>query len=160
MTKLGEPRFENGRAMLLAGIRRHHTFGAGSKDIPAQWGEFVALGRLPGQVGDTTYGAMCGADEQARTFEYLCGAEVASFDGLPKGMGRMKIAPQQYAVFTHSGSVDAIHATWNAAVNEWLPKSGYRSAQKPDFERYDERFDPTTASGDVELWISVVPAQS
>jgi AraC family transcriptional regulator len=64
----------------------------------------------------------------------------------------------RYAVFTHEGPIESIRATWNAAMNEWLPKSGFKSANTPDFERYDERFDAETGSGIVEIWLGIVPA--
>ena len=152
------PRFEQGRAMLLAGLRRHHGFAESARTIPEQWIDFTKLGELPGQIGTVAYGAICGADSQKQTLEYLVGVEVASFDVLPAELGRMRVPPVRYAVFTHEGPVETIRTTWNAALNEWLPSSAFRSAQAPDFERYDERFDPATGSGIVEIWIGVVPA--
>jgi predicted transcriptional regulator YdeE len=94
----------------------------------------------------------------AHDLEYLVGVEVASVDALPAELGRMRVPAVRYAVFTHAGPVETIRTTWNAALNEWLPSSGFRSAQTPDFERYDERFDAATGSGIVEIWVGVVPA--
>ena len=56
---------------------------------------------------------------------------------------RLRIAPQHYAVFTHRGHNSGIRGTCNAIWNKWLPQSG-REVDAPDFERYDERFDPHT----------------
>jgi AraC family transcriptional regulator len=42
-----------------------------------------------------------------------------------------------------------------AIFNEWLPKSGYRSADARPFERYDERFDGRAGMGGFEIWIPV-----
>lgn len=36
-----------------------------------------------------------------------------------------------------------------------MPESGLEAANAPDFERYDERFDAESGSGEVELWIPV-----
>ena len=60
MSKLEPLRYEDGRPMLFAGIRRKHTFANMADGIPRQWQDFVKLGKLPGQVGTTTYGAICG----------------------------------------------------------------------------------------------------
>jgi predicted transcriptional regulator YdeE len=60
-----------------------------------------------------------------------------------------------YAVFTHHGHVSTLHTTWDAIWHEWLPRSGYRMANTPEFERYDERFDPRTGSGTIEVWCSI-----
>jgi AraC family transcriptional regulator len=152
------PRFEDGRPMLLAGIRRHHGFAESASSIPAQWEEFMQLGEIPGRIDTVAYGAMCGADIEKQTIEYMVGTEVASFDGVPPGLGRMRVPAARYAVFTHEGPIESIRATWNTIMNEWLPKSGFKSANTPDFERYDERFDAETGSGIVEIWLGIVPA--
>jgi AraC family transcriptional regulator len=144
-------RFADGRPMLLAGIRRHHRYADAPRDIPKQWEAFVALGTLPGQQGATTYGAMCGNDPAAQTFEYMCAAEVADFAAVPPSLGRMRVPAQRYAVFTHRGPVPELRATWDAIWNDWLPRSGHEPADTPDFERYDP------ATDEIEIWFPVRP---
>ena len=158
MGSLQPKRYEDGRPMLLAGIRRHHTFASVGNDIPRQWDEFVALGALPSQVGTTTYGVICGGDTEAQTMEYMCAAEVRGFDGLPRELGRMRVPPVRYAVFLHEGNVASIRSTWQEIMTQWLPSSGMESAHTPDFEVYDERFDGATGNGGVEIWLGVKQA--
>ena len=55
----------------------------------------------------------------------------------------------------HAQHIAAIRRTWNAVWNEWLPRSGHKAADLPLFERYDERFDPQSGNGGVELWVPV-----
>lgn len=153
---LAPNRFADHPALLLAGIRRHHAFRTSATTLADQWHEFEALGAIPGRVGALAYGAICGADPAHQTFEYLSGVEVESFATLPSDLGRMRVPAQHYAVFAHDGPIAEIGRTWEAITNRWLPASGFRSANLPDFERYDERFDPATASGVVEIWIGVV----
>jgi predicted transcriptional regulator YdeE len=155
LTGLKESRFENGRPMLFAGIRRHHAFASAGDGITRQWRDFEKLGTLPGQVGTTAYGAMCGADPKAQTMEYMCAVEVASFEGLPKELGRMRVPAARYAVFRHDDNVSKVRATWGRIFSEWLPSSGLRSNNTPDFEVYGERFDPKTGDGGVEIWLGV-----
>ena len=155
MSTLKEQRYENGRPMLFAGIRRHHAFARASEDIPRQWRDFEKLDKLPGQVGTTAYGGICGGDPKTQTMEYMCAVEVASFDGLPKELGRMRVPAARYAVFLHADNVSTVRATWDQILSQWLPSSGMRSANTPDFEVYDERFDPVTGLGGVEIWVSV-----
>jgi predicted transcriptional regulator YdeE len=38
-----------------------------------------------------------------------------------------------------------------------LPASAYERVDAPNFERYDEAFDPKTGAGEVEIWIPVRP---
>jgi predicted transcriptional regulator YdeE len=157
MSNLQPVRYEDGRPMLFGGVRRKHAFASMGKDIPRQWEDFMKLGRLPGQVGDTGYGAIAGGDQKTQTMEYMCAVEVESFDALPKELGRMRVPAVRYAVFLHEGNVAAIQNTWREIFSSWLPSSGMRSAETPDFEVYDERFDAETGDGGVEIWVGVKP---
>jgi AraC family transcriptional regulator len=142
--------------MLLAGLRRQHTFAGAAAGIAAQWREFRGSGSIPHRVGDVAYGVLCGGDPAAQVMEYMCAVEVSEFDAAHAG--RMRVPPQHYAVFEHAGPASGIQATWLAIWNEWLPRSGgYQLANGPEFERYDDRFDPRTGTGVVEVWASVVP---
>lgn len=143
------------RAMLMGGLRRTHTFSGAARGIPEQWQALGAMLPLPGQQGATMYGVMCGADPRAQTFEYMTGVEVAALDALGPEYGRMRIPAQRYAVFIHPGDASTLHATWAAIWNDWLPRSGYRLANTPEFERYGERFDFRTGSGVIEVWASI-----
>lgn len=139
--------------MLLGGLRRQHGFAAAADGIPLQWRELRALGRLPGQVGGTAYGVICGAD--AAGFEYMCAVEVAALEPLPREYGRLRLLQQHYAVFQHVGPVTGIRGTWER-VFKWLAGSGFESAHKPDFEVYGSNFAPDSGLGGAEIWLAVV----
>jgi len=144
--------------MLFAGVRRQHIFAGMAKGIPLQWKDFTRLGPLPGQIGTTAYGAICGGDPKTQTMEYMCAVEVRSFDALPQELGRMRVPVVRYAVFVHEGPVAGIQALWQQIFSTWLPNSGLSSANTPDFEVYDERFDTATGSGVVEIWLGIESA--
>lgn len=149
------PRFQNGHAALLSGIRRYHLFTHATTDIPLQWLEFNELRKPTDNIAiqsDVSYGLVCGSDEQG--FEYMCAVEVPSFDGLNETMGRLKLYDRPYIVFMHTGHISTIKNTWNN-VWQWLAGSSYKSAHAPPFERYDERFNALTGDGVVELWIPI-----
>ncbi|RZJ02627.1 MAG: AraC family transcriptional regulator [Brevundimonas sp.] len=148
-------RMEQGRPMLLAGLRRHYGFEEGPTLIPQDWERFAALLPLPDQTGDSAYGAMCGTDLKAQSFEYMAAVEVTTLDNVPEGLGKMRVPEALYAVFKHEGHVSGIHQTW-AGVHEWLPQSGWTPAATPDFERYGPAFDPGAGLGDIEIWVPVL----
>lgn len=152
MTDSCSPRFESAPGMLLAGVRRHHRLSEVAHSMTQQWQDFMKL-RLPHVRGTRAYGAYCGMTDDG--FEYLAGVEVDGFDDLPAEVGRVRIPPQQYAVFTHAGNVSQIGSTWERIWREWLPASGYEDAETPPFELYDERFDPATGEGGLEIWFPV-----
>jgi AraC family transcriptional regulator len=147
-------RFERGRAMLLAGVRQRHALSATAPDIARQWQQLKSLGDLPGRVGTTYYGVMCGAD--AASFEYMCGVEVESFAHIPDGVGRMRVPEQEYAVFAHRGDASALRSAW-LQILEWLANGEYDSAHKPDFELYRDHADAFSGAGPIEIWVGVVP---
>jgi AraC family transcriptional regulator len=148
-------RFETGRPMLLAGLRRWYAVSEGPTQIPIVWKDFVTRLPLPGQVDGRTYGATCQADMEGQRFEYMCAAEVESFDGLPDDLGRMSVPEAHYAVFVHDAPVSTIRDTIMAGF-AWLASNGeWKDAGTPNFERYGPAFDAKTGIGDTELWLPV-----
>lgn len=151
---LEPPRFVDGPALLIAGLSERYTEDT-SAGIPAQWQRFVPyIGKVPGQVGQTSYG-ICRNADGAGSFDYVCGVEVSDFANVPEPLVRLRIPAQRYAVFVHRGHITAIRNTLNTIWNRWLPASGIQVVDAPDFERYDERFDPCTGMGEVEFWLPV-----
>jgi len=152
LTTLTPPRFENGPALLIAGLGERYTCETSSR-IPAQWQRFVPhLGHIPGQVGQIAYGVRHNSDE-AGNFDYTCGVQVADFSAVPADWSRIRIPARRYAVFTHGGHVSDIRRTWATIWGRWLPESGHQLADAPDFERYSEDFDSRTGVGGIEIWL-------
>lgn len=154
------PRIEKRRSFLIAGLRRHYTDDRIS-NIPTQWQQFVAyLGKIPGQIGHTTYGACLSPANGAAGIDYLTGVEVSSAAALPGEFSVVTVPAQDYAAFVHRSHVSQLRDSLDAIWQEQLPESGLQvsaaSADSPVFfERYAERFDPRTATGDVEIWIPI-----
>jgi AraC family transcriptional regulator len=154
LIKLELSRLESGRRLLIAGIGARYTCDA-STGIPSQWQRFVThLDHIPGQIGRTTYGVCCNNDD-AGSFDYVCGVEVKDFWRIPADWSRVRIPQQEYAVFAQRDHISTIRSTWNTIWNEWLPNSGYEVADAPDFERYDENFNPATGTGGFEIWVPI-----
>ncbi|MFL9946287.1 AraC family transcriptional regulator [Paraburkholderia agricolaris] len=152
LTHLEPPRFEDGKPFLVAGLSERYTCET-TAAIPSQWQRFGDhFGRVPGQVGNLAYGVCYNADD-AGNIDYLCGVEVSDFSALPVELSRLRIAPQRYAVFIHHEHVSTVRHTWNAIWNQWLPESGHAPADAPNFERYDEKFDPVSGMGGLEIWL-------
>ena len=155
MPELKPPRYEVGRAMMVAGLRRYHSFADAVRTIPDHWQQFQQLGSIPGQLGVTEFGVVCASDLEKQTFEYMSGVEVKDFEKLPVDLGRMRIPVQRYAVFTHEDHISTLKTTWDAIWQVWLPASGCETANTPDFEVYDERFDRKTGLGGIEIWFPI-----
>lgn len=152
MTPMQPVRFEDGGPRLFTGLRERHAFAAAAAGIAGQWRRFLELPSMPERVGTAFYGVMCGSD--AAGVEYLAGIEVSSFDTVPPDLGRVRAAPQRYAVFEHHGP--DLGASWRGILG-WLDEGPFESAHRPDFEIYPSRADGTPDADDVEIWVAVVP---
>ncbi len=153
---LEAPRFENGKSLLIAGLRGHFTM-AEFDSIPALWQRFVSYGRLPNMIGNPYYGLCFPA---SGGIDYLCGVEVSSVSGLPPEVGHATIPAQRYAVFAHREHVSQLRHTLDNIWHKWFPSSGHQPVQPAAgapafFERYGERFNPQTGMGDIEVWMPV-----
>jgi AraC family transcriptional regulator len=154
LTQLEPPRFEDRRALLVAGLSALYTCES-SSGIPAQWQKFVPhIGTFPGQIGSAAYGVRYNSDEEGN-FGYLCAVQVEDFSKLAAHWARLRIPAHRYAVFAHRDHVSTIRRTWNTIYNKWLPDSGHRVADAPELERYGEGFDSRTGVGDIEIWIPI-----
>jgi len=152
---LNAPRFETGKALLVAGVGERCTLENQGAGIPSQWQRFhQTVDNIPGRIGKVAYGVCCNADD-AGNFDYVAGVEVADFSDLPREFQSVRIAEQKYAVFTHAEHISTIRRTVNTIWNHWLPASGMKAADAPSFERYDEKFDSSTGNGGLEIWIPV-----
>lgn len=151
-TTLRPPRIETGRPLLIAGLGGHFSFDA-LGGLPALWQRFGPY-LVPGQV---TYGVCYNTDE-AGNFDYIAGVEFSDLDAVPKDFAKLRLSEQLYAIFTHTAHISTLRGTFMAIFNDWLPNSGYKSADAPPFERYDGRFDARTGSGGFEVWIPIKPA--
>lgn len=155
-TSLQPPRFETAKAMLVAGVgeRYNHCDGGGA-GIPNQWQQFhQKVGEIPDRVGGLAFGVCCNGDDSGN-FDYIAGVEVADFSDLPREFARVRIPAQRYIVFRHTEHISTIRRTVGAIWNQWLPQSGIRVADAPNFERYDEKFDAATGNGGLEIWVPV-----
>jgi AraC family transcriptional regulator len=152
---LQAPRFVTGKALLVAGIGERCTHENGGAGIPNQWQRFhQKVDDIPDRIGKVAYGVCCNGDDSGN-FDYIAGVEVTDFSDLPRDFSRVRIPEQRYAVFSHRDHISTIRRTVNTIWNHWLPTSGLKAADAPNFERYDERFDPMTGDGGLEIWIPV-----
>ena len=93
--------------------------------------------------------------KEGNSFIYVAAVAVDSAETVPKGMVLCQTAEATYAKFTHVGPIAEIKHTVEYIWGTWIPKCGYELLDSPDFELYDKRFDPATASGEVDIYVPV-----
>jgi AraC family transcriptional regulator len=154
-TNLAPPRFETAKAVLVAGVGERYNHCDSGAGIPNQWQQFhQKVADIPDRVGKVAYGVCCNGDDSGN-FDYIAGVEVSDFSDLPREFSRVRIPEQRYVVFGHTEHISTIRRTVMAIWNHWLPQSGLKVADAPNFERYDEKFDPATGNGGLEIWVPV-----
>jgi AraC family transcriptional regulator len=152
---LPAPKFRHHPALLLAGLLRTYALADAENLIPVQWGDFFALDVPEIHTSSVIYGVIC--RREADTMEYMTAIEVPSFDDVETPY-REALPPAHYAVFTVD-KVAGISQEWESIHRVWMPSSAYQAAGSPAFERYDERYDPETRTGAIELWVPLEPAR-
>jgi AraC family transcriptional regulator len=158
--RLDAARLEEGRPLMIAGIRGHFTEST-HEQIGDQWTRFIPqVGKISGVRGAAAYGVCFDSSLAGKGFDYLSGVEVSPSSRIAAGFRKVNIPAQKYAVFAHRGHVSEIVHTVEAIYTRWLPTSGHTlppaSARRPTFfERYGEEFDPRTGRGAIEIWLPI-----
>jgi AraC family transcriptional regulator len=104
------------------------------------------------------YGVCLGTTEDVwldTRLKYMCGVEgLMPYDECTS----LEIPAATYAVFTHRGDLFDIQKTIAYIWQIWIPRMEYELCPTPEFESYDESFDPATLRGDIKIWIPVSAA--
>lgn len=151
-----KPKIVNKEAFNVVGIR---YFGSNqNNEIPQTWNSFLQQKvKIKHQLNpETTYG-MCEhvsdlTDDSE--FAYIACVEVDSLEEIPEGMSGKTVAANQYAVFTHKGSVDRLGDTYEYIYGNWFMKSDYERTEDDDFELYDQRF-TNDENSEMEIFIPI-----
>jgi AraC family transcriptional regulator len=154
---LAAPRIVERDAILLFGIGRVYGGNSGESmaGIPAQWERFQPhLRHTEHRVGSSSYGACTNTDDKGCML-YVTAVEVSEFPSEPADFTRLRIPPQTYAVFEHTGHVTGVRASWSYIWEQGLREAGKQAADGACFELYGENFDGQSGNGGFELWVPI-----
>jgi predicted transcriptional regulator YdeE len=128
---------------------------AGSNAIPQLWQALgPRTGEIEGIADDTAaYGISANADMESGEFDYIAGFSVTSTEHVPEGMVAFEVPGGRYAVF--ATTLPQIGETFQNAYHTWLPQAGHQPTGGPEFELYDERFDPQDPDSEFDLYIPI-----
>ena len=133
-------------------------------EIHTLWTKFIPRSKeIPNVKNDQTLGICCSSHpkipkDSNECIVYIAAMPVSSLDpkALPKGMVSCELAAGRYAVFTHSGHLRDLPETVNYIWGTWVPSAEYQFRDEPDFELYDERFNPETMQGEFDIYVPIV----
>jgi len=148
---LAAPEIRQRGAFRVTGPSTRCTFETNSV-ISRLWNDFnQRCDEIPSPVPGVCYGVCCDMEADGH-FRYVAGLESKAAH-TPDGLDAVEIPASRYAVFKHVGHISDFNKTVYTVWNKALPDAGLTPAKTPDFEVYDDRFDPKTCSGTVEIWI-------
>ncbi|MBI1298892.1 MerR family transcriptional regulator [bacterium] len=147
-TQIMEPTIVNKEAFAVVGLpftgfisSAPYADGENNNEIGKVWDVFNArYEEVPNITGPTC--GLCFAMPNDKEPWYIAGVEVSQVTNLPAGMISKHVPAQRYAVFPCT--LKTISDTYRYITEEWQQKSGYEHAESPDFEYYDEPFDPVS----------------
>ena len=138
-------------AFTVVGIKYHGKNQ--NNEIPQLWTDLgPRMASIPNPIAGAAYG-VCGNMEANGEFDYVAGFEVESTADVPEGMVHWSVLEQRYAVFTCT--LPTLHEALQHIYHAWLPESGYQHANGPEFELYNESFDPQDPSSEMYVYIPV-----
>ena len=134
----------------------HYRGANENEELPALWREFwprhAEIKERRNQ--SHAYGVVDNYDPKTRCMDYWAGIEVEQECRVPKGMAKICLPAQAYAVF--QCTLPTLMKTLSRIYGEWLPASPYTRAAGPEFELYDERFDVDLERHEMSQWIPVI----
>ncbi len=141
-------------AFTVVGLKsRDHQ---GNNNIPKLWDTFVPrMNEISHRAGHKSYGVMGNYDPATSEFDYLAGVPVTEATDLPEGMTHWLVPEQTYAVFPCT--LQTIQQTFQDIYQKWLKEAELVRGDGPEFELYDEQFNPEAGKFDITIWIPIRP---
>lgn len=153
MAEQPSPVFRTIEDMLLIGTTAIYDSQAeASERIPHQWREFRLSHPVLGSSSEF-YGASPCTDD--RKIHYLTGVAQDGRDGSITGEC-LTLKAGEYAV-VRVADASLLRDTWIWLLQSWLPKSGRREKNAPEFERFTGISEAGSPIGPVEIWIPLEP---
>ncbi len=148
-----EPKISNRPAFTVVGMK--YRGKNENKEIPQLWQKFKPrMDEVKHKVNPhVCYGVMDNFDMKSGEFDYVAGFEVKSTADVPEDMVCWEVPEQTYAVFPCT--LPNIVEAFRHVCKEWLPQSGYQRTDGPEFELYDENFQPDEGKLDMYIYIPI-----
>ena len=148
-----EPKIVDRPAFTVVGVKYHGKNE--NNEIPQMWQAFGPWAAKIQHIVNPSicYGISANMDQSTGEFDYIAGVEVDSVADIPEGMVTWDLPGGTYAVVTCT--LPTIGETFQYIYHTWLPQSGYQCTGTPDYELYDEKFDPQDPSSTFDLYIPI-----
>jgi predicted transcriptional regulator YdeE len=140
---------------LIGTMATYESQAEASEQIPQQWRTFRLTHPA---LGDDAkfYGASPFTDDHR--IHLLVGVAHESPENVIDG-DRLTLGAGEYAVVRVNDTA-LLRDTWTWLLGSWLPTSGRREKNAPEFERFTSISEAGMPIGPVEIWIPLEPLES
>jgi len=153
-----EPRFEHKEVFTFIGLGKDYNL-ENPNTISILWDQFLQKKHLITNVIDDAAFGLCYAPKEKETFSdkfhYTAALRVSEKAVVPDGMEKVHVPAQEYAIFTHKGSLQTFSTTNDYIWKTWLPKSGLELADAPDIEVYGDKWDAKLDNGEIDIYVPI-----
>ena len=126
-------------------------------DIPELWQEFnKRFHEISNAKSNSIFYGVCTTEGCAEDeFQYVACVEVQKNGNTPKGMTRLSLNKNKYAVFSVTG-VQNLPDAYEEIYGKLIPESQLELTNEPDFEFYDHRFNPSDPlNSEIDIYVPV-----
>lgn len=130
--------------------------------IHALWNQFlprineIETAKPDYQLGIRSFSHPLVETKSADSFVYAAAVPVNSIAQVPEGMVPWELSSGRYAVFTHRGKLSDLQHTVDYIWGIWVPSMANKLRDVPDFELYDQRFNPESLDGEIDIYMPIV----
>ena len=126
-----------------------------NNEIPQLWRDLMPRAGKVQHIADphAAYGINDNMDESTGEWDYVAGFAVHSAEEIPPGMVRWEVPGGTYAIF--ACTLPTLGETYLHAYRTWVPQSDYQLAGGPDFELYDEAFNPEDPASTMYIYVPI-----
>lgn len=156
MTDRPNPVLRTTEEVLLIGrMATYDSQAEASQHIPQQWRAFRLTHPTLGSSSKFYGASPCTGD---RKVHYLAGVEQEGPETVVGGEPLILEAGEYAVVGVNNTAL--LRDTWIWLLGSWLPASGRREKNAPEFERFTSISEDGTPIGPVEIWIPLEPLAS
>lgn len=138
--------------LLIGTMATYASQAEASERIAQQWRAFRLTHPALESSSNFYGGSPCTGD---RKIHYLTGVALESPESVAGGE-RLTLEAGEYAVVRVNDAA-LLRDTWIWLLRDWLPTSGRREKNAPEFERFTGISEAGTPIGWVEIWIPLEP---
>jgi len=91
--------------------------------------------------------------QEGKGFTYIACVEVSGVTKIPVDMVSVNVPQQQYVVFPNN--LATYRKVYMNIRKKWIPENGYKLTMGPEFEVYDESYNPNDRHSEFEMYIPV-----